>query len=94
MKILVSNLSEEADENHLKELFGAYGPLNSVKVVRGGEGNRSRGLAMVEMSNRSDGEKAISDLNRYVYMNQYLVVSEMKQASYQHVQQSPLDGNS
>lgn len=78
MKIMVSNLSYEVDETQLVKLFSAHGAVVSAKIIRGIDDNQSRGVAVVEMGNRADGETAVKTLNRTTYMNQYLLVAEIK----------------
>ena len=78
MKIMVSNLSYEVDEKQLVELFSAHGTVISAKIIRGIDDNQSRGVAVVEMGNRADGETAVKKLNRTTYRNQYLLVAEIK----------------
>jgi RNA recognition motif-containing protein len=78
MKILVSNLHEEVCEEQLQQLFNKYGKVLAAKVVRNADTNQSRGVGVVEMGTRADGETAIKNLNRTNYRSQYLIVSEIK----------------
>lgn len=83
MKIMVSNLCYEVDETQLVKLFSAHGAVVSAKIIRGVNDNQSRGVAVVEMGNREEGETAIKTLNRTIYMNQYLLVGEIKTTQQQ-----------
>ena len=63
MNIYVGNLSYGMSEDELREAFGAYGDVASVKILSDRETGRSRGFGFVEMPNQSEGEAAISQLN-------------------------------
>ncbi len=61
--IFVGNLSFGATEDAVRSLFEAYGTVDRVNVVTDRETGRARGFGFVEMSNDSEGEKAIAGLN-------------------------------
>ena len=63
MNIYVGNLSYSMSEEELRDAFGAFGEVSSVKILMDRETGRSRGFGFVEMPNQSDGEKAIAQLN-------------------------------
>ena len=63
MKLYVGNLSYNTTETELKDLFSAYGEVESAKVITDRDTGRSRGFGFVELSNRSEGEQAIAALN-------------------------------
>jgi RNA recognition motif-containing protein len=63
MNIYVGNLSYGMSEDELRDAFGAFGEVSSVKILMDRETGRSRGFGFVEMPNQSDGEKAIAQLN-------------------------------
>ena len=63
MNIYVGNLSYSMSEEELRDAFGAFGDVSSVKILMDRETGRSRGFGFVEMPNQSDGEKAIAQLN-------------------------------
>ena len=50
-------------EDELRDAFGAFGEVSSVKILMDGETGRSRGFGFVEMLNQSEGEAAIAQLN-------------------------------
>jgi RNA recognition motif-containing protein len=63
MNIYVGNLSYQMSEDELREAFGAFGEVSSVKILMDRETGRSRGFGFVEMPNQSEAETAIAKLN-------------------------------
>lgn len=63
MNIYVSNLNFSTTSESLQELFAGYGEVTSAKIITDRETGRSRGFGFVEMSNDSEGQNAISELN-------------------------------
>ncbi len=63
MNIYVGNLSYGMSEDELRDAFGAFGEVSSVKIRMDRETGRSRGFGFVEMPNQSEAEKAIAQLN-------------------------------
>lgn len=63
MNIYVGNLSYGMSEDELRDAFGAFGEVSSVKILMDRETGRSRGFGFVEMPNKSEAETAIAQLN-------------------------------
>ena len=63
MNIYVGNLSYNMSEDELRDAFGAYGEVSSVKILMDRETGRSRGFGFVEMPNQNEAEAAIAQLN-------------------------------
>jgi RNA recognition motif-containing protein len=63
MNIYVGNLSYGMSEDELRDAFGAFGDVSSVKILMDRETGRSRGFGFVEMPNQVEAEKAIAQLN-------------------------------
>ncbi|MDR1602458.1 MAG: RNA-binding protein [Tannerella sp.] len=63
MNIYVSNLNFSTTGESLQELFSAYGEVTSSKVITDRDTGRSRGFGFVEMSDDTEGQNAISELN-------------------------------
>jgi RNA recognition motif-containing protein len=63
MNIYVGNLSYGMSEDELRDAFGAFGEVSSVKILMDRETGRSRGFGFVEMPNTAEAETAIAQLN-------------------------------
>jgi cold-inducible RNA-binding protein len=61
--IFVGNLSFGATEQALRSLFEAYGTVDRVSIVTDRDSGQPRGFGFVEMTNDSEGDKAIAALN-------------------------------
>lgn len=78
MKLYVGNLSFNTSDTDLKSMFGEIGTVESTNIIQDRETGRSRGFAFVEMSNQSDGESAIQQLNGKEVDGRQLKVNEAK----------------
>lgn len=81
MTLYVGNLAYNTPETELKDLFASYGQVESVKIITDRETGRSKGFGFVEMSSRSEGEKAIAELNGKEIGNRQIKVNEAKPRS-------------
>ncbi|EKD28634.1 MAG: RNA-binding protein [uncultured bacterium] len=63
MKLYVGNLSYDATEEDVRQIFEGVGPVSSVNMITDRDTGRPKGFAFVEMENKNDGDKAISELN-------------------------------
>lgn len=63
MNLHVSNLSFSVQDEDLRDIFAAYGEVNSARVITDRETGRSRGFGFVEMADNTAAERAISELN-------------------------------
>lgn len=78
LNIYVGNLSFDTREDELRELFSAYGAVESVKIISDQYTGRSRGFGFVEMASRDEGVKAIEELNSRDLGGRPLKVNEAK----------------
>lgn len=78
MNIFVSNISFKVREQALSELFGQYGEVTSVRIIKDKETRRSKGYGFVEMPNDSEGNAAINALNGTSHYERNIVVAEAK----------------
>jgi RNA recognition motif-containing protein len=62
-KIYVGNCSFDVTEEQLRELFAAYGEVDSVNVITDRDTGRPRGFAFVEMPDASAAKAAIKGVD-------------------------------
>lgn len=79
MKIFVGNLSWDATEDDLRQLFEKHGAVVSVHIVKDPYTGRSKGFAFIEMSDEASGDNAIRELNDYEFLSRPLRVSRARQ---------------
>jgi RNA recognition motif-containing protein len=75
--IYVGNLPWSATEEELRDLFGQFGGVTSVKLVSDRETGRPRGFGFVEMED-ADAAKAIEALEGAEFGGRTLRVNEAK----------------
>ncbi|MBP1618997.1 MAG: hypothetical protein H6Q14_2824 [Bacteroidetes bacterium] len=63
MNIYVSNLNFSTSSESLQELFSGFGEVTSAKIITDRETGRSRGFGFVEMTDDTEGQNAITELN-------------------------------
>ena len=78
MTIYVGNLSYQATEDDLKEVFGEYGTVKRVVLPADRETGRMRGFAFVEMSEDAQEDAAITELDGAEWMGRQLKVNKAK----------------
>ena len=78
MNIYVGNLSYEVTEEDLKEAFGAFGGVDTVKIIKDNYTGRSKGFGFVEMSAKSEAQSAIEGLNGKDLKGRNLNVNEAR----------------
>jgi RNA recognition motif-containing protein len=79
-KLYIGNLPFTADEQQLREVFGADGrQVASVKIMMDRETGRPRGFAFVEMATEEDAQKAIAALHNQDFMGRPLTVNEARE---------------
>lgn len=77
MTLYVGNLPYRVHEGEVKELFGQYGNVNSVRLVRDRKTGRRKGFGFVEMSEKG-ANKAMDNLNDIVFQERTIKVREAK----------------
>jgi len=78
MNIYVGNLSYSMDEQKLREIFEAYGTVNSVNVIKDKESGRSKGFGFVEMNDEQNSLAAIEGLHEKEIDGRKLNVNKAK----------------
>jgi RNA recognition motif-containing protein len=77
-KLYVGNLAYSVRDEDLNEAFGAFGAVNSAKVMMDRETGRSKGFGFVEMGSDSDAQAAINGLNGQAIAGRAVVVNEAR----------------
>lgn len=80
--IYVGNLSYEINNESLQELFEEFGEVVSAKVINDRETGKSRGFGFVEMTNDSDADTAIQNLNGKEVKGRSIKVNVAKPKKY------------
>lgn len=78
MSIYVGNLSFDATQQDINEVFTEYGAVKSVKVPTDRETGRVRGFAFVEMSSETEEQAAIEALDGAEWMGRTLKVNKAR----------------
>ena len=81
--IHVTNLSEEARESDLHELFGPFGNISRIYLARYKKTGQSKGFAFIDFHRREDAARAIAGLSRYGYGHLILNVDWAKPSGNQ-----------
>ncbi len=76
--IFVGNLSYQTTESELEALFGAYGAVERVTVVRDRDTGQPRGFAFVEMTNSNEAANAMQAMNGREMNGRTLNVNEAR----------------
>jgi len=77
-RLYVGNLSFNATDAELQELFGAHGEVVSAQVIMDRETGRSKGFAFIEMATDAAAQAAIDALNGQQHGGRKLTVNEAK----------------
>lgn len=73
--IFVYNLGPESDESILWQLFGPFGAVQSVKIIRDVQTQKCKGFGFITMTNYDEAVTAINCLNGLNLQNRILQVS-------------------
>lgn len=74
----VGNLSYDATDQDLQELFETFGSVIDVFIAKNRESNRPRGFAFVTMSQSEEMNAAIEALNGRKFLGRALTVNEAR----------------
>ncbi|XP_055386076.1 ELAV-like protein 1-A [Condylostylus longicornis] len=73
--IYIFNLADDVIENDLWRLFGPFGAIKNVAIMRDPKTHQSKGFGFVTMKNLSEAENAIDILNGHAIRNRPMKVS-------------------
>ena len=74
-KLYVGNLSFDAVENDLFELFNGVGAVRSAEIVTHKHNDRSKGFAFVTMTSVDEAQRAVTELHEKEFLGRKLLVS-------------------
>ena len=74
-RLYVGNLSYEATEAELEDLFKGFGNVRSVEIIYNTRTYKSKGYAFVEMQKLEDAQRAAEVLHGQPFMGRELMVS-------------------
>jgi RNA recognition motif-containing protein len=74
----VGNLSYDATDSDLRELFEAHGTVSDVFIVKDRESDRPRGFAFVSMETPEEMNAAIEGLNGAEFAGRALTINEAR----------------
>jgi RNA recognition motif-containing protein len=77
-KMYVGNLSYDATDGDLRELFEAHGTVTDVFIVKDRESGRPRGFAFVSMETPEEMTAAIEALNGEEFLGRALTINEAR----------------
>ena len=77
-KLYVGNLPYSVTQQALEETFGQCGTVDSVNVITDRDTGQSKGFGFIEMSNDSEAQKAIQELNGTSIDGREIKVNEAK----------------
>ncbi len=78
MNIYVGNLSYDCTEDDLRTAFGAYGAVDSARLISDRDTGRPKGFGFVEMSNNNEAQAAINGLNNSQLRDRSITVNEAR----------------
>jgi cold-inducible RNA-binding protein len=82
VNIYVGNMSFDMTEEDLRQAFGEFGEVSSVRIITDRETGRPRGFGFVEMSDDEAAKKAMEALNGKDIGGRALVVNEARPKRY------------
>jgi len=77
-RLYVGNLSFEATESDLFELFNGVGQVQNAEVVTYKHNQRSKGFAFVQMNTVEEAQRAVTELHDKEFLGRKLLVSGAK----------------
>ena len=75
MKVFIGGLPLEVSEAELNAVFGDFGPVKSLRIVKDRETKESRGFGFVEMVNEDEAKEAIRCMNGQSYYGKRITVN-------------------
>jgi len=76
--IFVGNLDSQVIGDDLRQLFLHYGRVDRITLMTDRDTGRSRGFGIVDMANKNEAERAITELNGTLFAGRALNVNEAR----------------
>jgi len=73
-RLHIGNLSYDASESDLMDLFKGVGPVKEVDIVYNGRTHRSKGFGFVQMATLTDARRAVIELHGQPFMGRPLIL--------------------
>lgn len=84
-RLYVGNLSFDATESDLFELFNGVGQVQNAEIVTYKHNQRSKGFAFVQMQSTEEARRAVAELHDKEFLGRKLVVSGAKSTEHHSV---------
>jgi RNA recognition motif-containing protein len=81
-RLYVGNLSFDATESDLFELFNGVGQVQNAEIVSYKHNQRSKGFAFVQMQTVEEAKRAVAELHDKEFLGRKLVVSGAKSSEH------------
>uniref|UniRef100_A0A2I3TE31 RRM domain-containing protein n=2 Tax=Homininae TaxID=207598 RepID=A0A2I3TE31_PANTR len=81
-KLFICGLNRETNEKMLKAVFGKYGPISEVLLIKD-RTSKSRGFAFITFKNPADAKNAAKDMNGKSLDGKAIKVEQAKKPSFQ-----------
>ena len=91
-RIYVGNLSFEATESEVEDLFKGFGNVRKVEIVYNTHTFKSKGFGFVEMQRQDDAQRAVDTLHGQPFMGRELLVRAANERTEEEAKQkTPAD---
>jgi cold-inducible RNA-binding protein len=74
-KVFIAGLPLEVSEAELNAVFGDFGPVKSLRIIKDRETKESKGFGFVEMVNDDEAKEAIRCMNGASYYGRKITVN-------------------
>jgi len=78
MNIYVGNMSFDATEDEVRQLFAEFGEVTSVNIISDRDSGRPKGFGFVEMAQAEQAQNAMKALNGKEFKGRALNVNEAR----------------
>lgn len=89
-RLYIGNLSYDASEHDLQDLFKGVGTVRRVEVIYNPHTHRSKGYGFITMSNADEAQRAIEVLHDQYFLGRRMVVNVAKDKSEYETPDEPL----